>query len=212
MSTEYRFFGYASFISRIFSSRYFILPFFPPVKHFSIDIIIQGINFPESLFSCTKISLLITLPNVKCQWFSLHLIFLADYYPKNKSSRRSSSLEQNFPGKIFSLYLIFQGKDYPIIFSPWVFFPPNCQVKTNIPKIRLHKELDYFLPFHRKRKDVRIISSNFLCMVKMVQGQFSPISEKWSKWSKDNFLPFSKSDLNKVGAIYTQFLKMVSME
>ena len=43
--------GCTTFISRIFSSRYSILPFFPPVRHFSIDIIIQGINFPESLFS-----------------------------------------------------------------------------------------------------------------------------------------------------------------
>ena len=149
---------------------------------------------------------------MKCQWFSLHLIFLAENYPKNRSSRRFSSLEQNFPGKIFSLYLIFQRKDHPIIFSYRVLFPPNCQVKTNIPKIRLHKELDYFLPFHRKKKDVRIISSNFLCMVKMVQGQFPPISEKWSEWSKDNFLPFSKSVLNGVGTISSQFLKTVRME
>ena len=63
-------YGYASFISRICSSRYFILPFFSSVKHFSIDIIIQGINFPVSLFYCTKISLLITLPNMKRQWKS----------------------------------------------------------------------------------------------------------------------------------------------
>ena len=146
-----------------------------------MSLILQSFNHPKTLFS-------------------LHVIFLAENFPKNKSSRRFSSLEHNFPGKIFSLHLIFQGKDHPMIFSSRVLFPPNCQVKTNIPKIRLHKELDNFLPFLPFFKNgqnalgtisshfskiglnaLGTISSHFPKMVRMEQGQFPPIFLKCSK-------------------------------
>ena len=162
-----------------------------------MSLIFQSFNPPKSLFS-------------------LHVIFLAENFPKNKSSRRFSSLEHNFPGKIFSLHLIFQGNDHPMIFSSGVLFPPNCQVKTNIPKIRLHKELDNFLPFlpffknGQNRKGT--ISSHFPNMVRMGQGQFPPIFKKWSERHRDNFLQFFKNVQNGVGTIYSYFPKMVRME
>ena len=155
-----------------------------------MSLIFQSFNPPKSLFS-------------------LHVIFLAENFPKNKSSRRFSSLEHNFPGKIFSLHLIFQGKDHPMIFSSGVLFPPNCQVKTNIPKIRLHKELDNFLPFlpffKNGQNALGTISSQFSKMVRMEQGQFPPIFQKWSEWSRDNFLLFFKNGQNALGTISSHF-------